>query len=171
MDGRRIAAYVLLVSAVLFGLRQVLPTSQHSDIVGVEEPYFVVYFQAESDGRLMPEQRRGYGTIEERLTAVTEGPRTHGLSAIVPRGTRVLGYRLDEGTLIVNFNDRLRTGHSGGSYGELLTVYGIVNSLVDGPGVRNVQILIDGEQVDSLAGHVYLREPLIRDHSLVGRLP
>ena len=44
---------------------------------------------------------------------------------------------------------------------ELFTIYAIVNALtVNLPAVTRVQILIDGKEVDTLAGHVDLRHPL-----------
>jgi hypothetical protein len=51
--------------------------------------------------------------------------------------------------------------HSGGSINEALTVYAIVNALTTNLNdVRSVQILIDGKEVDSLAGHIDLRRPI-----------
>ena len=37
------------------------------------------------------------------------------------------------------------------------------------PAVTGVQILIDGKEVDTLAGHVDLRRPLRRNRSLMAR--
>ncbi|HPW21762.1 MAG TPA: GerMN domain-containing protein, partial [Vicinamibacterales bacterium] len=49
----------------------------------------------------------------------------------------------------------------GGSQHELLTVYAIVDTLTANlPAITSVQILVDGREVDSLAGHVDLRRPL-----------
>src|SRR5947209_5168592 len=58
--------------------------------------------------------------------------------------------------------------HPGGSSSELLTVYSIVNALTSNlPTITRVQILVDGKEVDSLAGHVDLRRPLEADLTLV----
>ena len=49
----------------------------------------------------------------------------------------------------------------GGSLYEIFTVYSIVNALtVNLPAITRVQILVDGKEVDTLAGHVDLRHPL-----------
>jgi len=46
----------------------------------------------------------------------------------------------------------------------LLTVYAIVNAVTANlSSVERVQILIDGKQVDTLAGHVDLRRPLAKN--------
>ena len=55
----------------------------------------------------------------------------------------------------------VRTRHTGGALDELFTVYTIVNALTTNlPAVKRVQILIEGKEVDTLAGHVDLRHPL-----------
>jgi hypothetical protein len=55
------------------------------------------------------------------------------------------------------------TAHPGGALDELLTVYSVVNAVTTNlPAVRAVQILVDGHEVDTLAGHVDLRRPLPR---------
>ncbi len=168
MDARRVIGIILLITAIIFGARQLV---QPPGSVGLPDPYFVVYFSSETDGRLLPEYRHGYGTIEERARALESGPTTKGLVNMLPRGTEILGMERQDGVLVMDFNEKLRARHPGGSYGELLTVYGIVNSMVEASRVDAVQIKIEGEVLDSLAGHVYLREPLGRDSSLVGRNP
>jgi hypothetical protein len=51
--------------------------------------------------------------------------------------------------------------HTGGALDELFTIYTIVNALtVNLPAITRVQILVDGKEVDTLAGHVDLRHPL-----------
>ena len=55
----------------------------------------------------------------------------------------------------------------GGSTGELLAVYSLVNTLTQLPQVAAVQILVEGEVVDSLFGHVDVSSPLVADPSLV----
>ena len=53
--------------------------------------------------------------------------------------------------------------HTGGSLDELFTVYALVNALtVNLPAISRVQILIDGKEADTLAGHVDLRHPLAK---------
>ena len=58
--------------------------------------------------------------------------------------------------------------HPGGSLDELLTVHAIVDALtVNLPSITSVQILIDGKEVDTLAGHVDLRRPLPANRALI----
>ena len=53
---------------------------------------------------------------------------------------------------------------------ELMTVYTIVNALLTNlPKLQEVQILIGGQEVDTLAGHVDLRRPLRKNEGLIRR--
>jgi hypothetical protein len=62
----------------------------------------------------------------------------------------------------------VRSKHRGGSTQELLTVYSLVNTLtVNLPTIAAVQILIDGREADTLAGHVDLRRPLRKNEALI----
>ena len=60
------------------------------------------------------------------------------------------------------------TAHTGGSRDELLTIYTLVNALTSNlPAVTSVQVLVNGKEVDTLAGHVDLRRPLGKNLALV----
>ena len=49
-----------------------------------------------------------------------------------------------------------------------MTVYTIVNAVVTNlPSIREVQLLIGGQEVDTLAGHVDLRRPLRKNEGLI----
>ena len=80
----------------------------------------------------------------------------------VPPGTTLRGVFLtDRGDAFVDLSGEARTKHTGGALDELFTVYAIVNALTTNlPAVKRVQILVEGKEVDTLAGHVDLRHPL-----------
>ena len=84
------------------------------------------------------------------------------LISTIPEGTLVRAvYLTDRGDAFVNLSREISSKHSGGSLSELLTIYTIVNAVtVNIPTIRRVQILIEGREVDTLAGHVDLRRPL-----------
>jgi len=82
-------------------------------------------------------------------------------SAIPPTTTLRGLYLTERGDAFVDLSSDARTKHSGGALDELFTVYSIVNALtMNLPAVTRVQLLIDGKEVDTLAGHVDLRHPL-----------
>ena len=87
------------------------------------------------------------------------------LASPFPEGTRVQAiYLTPTGDAFVDLSLEVSRGHQGGSLDELLTVYALVNALtINVPEISAVQILVDGREVDTLAGHVDLRRPLARD--------
>jgi hypothetical protein len=85
-------------------------------------------------------------------------------SAIPPTTTLRALYLTDRGDAFVDLSIEARTKHTGGALDELFTVYAIVNALTTNlPAVTRVQLLIDGKEVDTLAGHVDLRHPLLKN--------
>lgn len=83
------------------------------------------------------------------------------VSAIPIETTLRALYLTDRGDAFVDLSADVRSKHTGGALDELFTVYSIVNALTTNlPAVKRVQILIDGKEVDTLAGHVDLRHPL-----------
>lgn len=82
-------------------------------------------------------------------------------SALPPSTTLRTLYLTDRGDAFVDLSNDARTKHTGGALDELFAVYAIVNALTTNlPAITRVQILIDGKEVDTLAGHVDLRHPL-----------
>lgn len=69
---------------------------------------------------------------------------------------------------VVDLTGPVRTG--GGSSTETARVYGIVQTLVQNfPQVRTVRILVDGQEVDTLLGHLDLSRPLVPEPRLLVR--
>jgi spore germination protein GerM len=106
-------------------------------------------------GEPAPDQAR---LIVEAQIAAPESP----LVSAIPPGTTLRSlYITDKGEAFVDLSAEVRTRHTGGSQDELLTVYTIVNVLtVNLPAIQRVQILVDGKEADTLAGHVDLRHPI-----------
>ena len=87
----------------------------------------------------------------------------------VPPGTNVRAiYITDRGDAYVDLSREASAAHPGGTTTEELTVYAIVDALtVNLPAVKAVQILVDGKEQDTLAGHVDLRRPYEKNLDLV----
>jgi hypothetical protein len=84
------------------------------------------------------------------------------LASAIPPGTALRAvYLTERGDAFVDLSVEARTRHTGGALDELFTVYAVVNALTTNlPAVKRVQILVEGKEVDTLAGHVDLRHPL-----------
>ena len=91
------------------------------------------------------------------------------LAATIPTGAKLRGIFVSQRhEAFVDLDPSIRTAHPGGSLQELMTVYTIVNALTTNlPDLQEVQILIGGQEVDTLAGHVDLRRPLRKNEGLI----
>jgi hypothetical protein len=86
------------------------------------------------------------------------------VSAIPPATTLRAVFVTDRGEAFVDLSAEVASGHPGGSMNELLTIYTIVHAVTFNlPAVSTVQLLVDGKEVDTLAGHVDLRLPLAKN--------
>ena len=112
-------------------------------------------------GRRFDEQMR---QVIEALIAGPDDAR--GVSAI-PEGTQLLAVAFDPeaAALYLDFSAELVAAHPGGSAAEYCTVAVIMKTVGENfPEVRTVQILVDGSQVDTIAGHIRADAPfLVRD--------
>jgi spore germination protein GerM len=103
--------------------------------------------------------------VEAQLTATPPPP----LVSAIPAGTSLRGlFVTSRNEAFVDLDVTVRDKHPGGSLNELFTVYTIVNAVTANlREVQSVQLLIDGREVDTLAGHVDLRRPLRKNDSLI----
>jgi spore germination protein GerM len=128
-----------------------------------------LYYVAEDGSRLVPMEKdvpfaEGTSDQARRILEAQLLPPPAPLLTAIPTATTLRGiYIGNAGEAYADFGGGLRTSHPGGSLNELFTVYAIVSALTTNlPAIKSVQILVDGHEVDTLAGHVDLRRPLPR---------
>ncbi|HUE87011.1 MAG TPA: GerMN domain-containing protein [Vicinamibacterales bacterium] len=135
-----------------------------------------VLFFASEDGRglvgVEQEVPLAEGTVPQARALVEAQLRTAPPSPLVstiPEGTTLRGlFVSSRNEAFVDLDATIRDRHPGGSMNELFTVYTIVNAVTTNlPDVQTVQVLIDGREVDTLAGHVDLRRPLRKNEALI----
>ena len=135
---------------------------------GPERKIKATLYYVSEDGLSLPGVQREVAfadSIAEQARRIIEAQLTDPpapYASPVPAGTPLRSLFIGQrGEAFVDLGGDVRTKHPGGALGELFTVYAIVNSLtVNLPAITRVQILIDGKEVDTLAGHVDLRHPL-----------
>jgi hypothetical protein len=100
-----------------------------------------------------------------RIVEAQIAPVADPLVSAIPAGTKLRDvFVADGGHAYVNFSPEISAAHPHGATDELLTVYTVVNALTENlPAITAVQILVDGKEVDTLAGHVDLRRPLAKN--------
>jgi len=166
-----------VIFLIVFGLRLlndfilepqgISPLTMPRAPVERKEREIEVYFADENAMGLVPERRQavlgggGAADAEAIVAELIKGPQSDALLPTLPSGTRLLdAYKVGD-LLVLDFTHDIQTNHTGGSTGELLTVYSIVNSLAHNlDGIERVQLLVEGEEMESLAGHLGLEKPL-----------
>jgi len=128
-----------------------------------------LYHLSDDGLRLQPVESEvpfGQGTLEQgrQLTAALLQPPSVPFLSVVPPGTSLKGFYLSpEGVAFVDLSAEAGRAHVG-ALDEIFIVYSIVNTLTDNlPAITAVQLLVDGRQVDTLAGHVDVRRPVMKD--------
>jgi germination protein M len=137
---------------------------------GADEREVTLYFADGDTGALVPEKRRanaGGSLTADAASIVAElakGPRSDKLYPTIPPDARLLdAYELGD-TLVLDFSHELQSDNPGGSSDELLSVYSIVNTMTENlEGVKKVQILVEGAEIDTLTGHLDISRPLTPD--------
>jgi spore germination protein GerM len=133
----------------------------------------LLYFGAQAASQLLPEAREiedceiEEDCVRATVQALIDGP-VGDLVPILPQAAVLHGVTLRDNTAELNFSGELISAHPGGSISELLTVYGLADSLaVNFPHIRQVFILVDGKSVETLKGHFGLLAPIKADFTYV----
>jgi spore germination protein GerM len=129
-----------------------------------------LYYVADDGQRLMGVERevpfaeRPSDQAREIVMAQLAAPEAPLVSA-VPAGTTLRALFLTaDGQAFVDLSPQVSSAHPGGSLNELLTIYTIVHALaLNMPAITSVQLLVEGREVETLAGHVDVRRPLSRN--------
>jgi hypothetical protein len=170
----------LLVSGVLLVRKYWTSTPPAATVTPVAEESRQVrevrlYFGGRDAMYLAPETRELENCADDQaclaatVQALVDGPEGD-LVPILPPRTVVHGVTEQDGMASIDFSRELVAGHPGGSVSELLTVYGLADTLAENfPYIRQVRILVEGQVVETLKGHVDLSRPVVADFRYVSR--
>jgi spore germination protein GerM len=131
-----------------------------------------LYFTRLVDGqqRLVKVRRElppGLGVGKAAIEELLKGDVPAGCERPLPPGTKLRAINVEDNLATVDFSDELVQGFRGGSDNEGVTVYAIVNTLASLPTVEQVRILVEGQSVSSIGGHLDTSGPLGYDGELV----
>lgn len=136
-----------------------------------------LYFAAADGTGLVAEAREIADCLDETnclnatVQALLNGP-VGKLAPVFPPQATLRGIAVNGSEVQVDFSRTLIDAHPGGSWGELLTVYALADTVaVNFPHLRQVRILVEGAAVETLKGHVDLRQPVNPDFTLVLKTP
>jgi spore germination protein GerM len=148
-----------------------------SDAPAIPRIKATLFFGSENGRHLVPVEQEiplAEGTVAQAralVEAQLATPAPAPLASTIPAETKLRGlYVSAKNEAFVDLDDSVRAKHPGGSMNELFTVYTIVNVITANlPDVQLVQVMIEGREVDTLAGHVDLRRPLRKNESLLAQ--
>jgi spore germination protein GerM len=131
-----------------------------------EKQQVTLYFSDTNERFLFPEKRfipmdkTREGQAREMVKALVDGSKT-GLVNTFPLKTDIISVKIEpDQTARINFGRNLVANHPGGSASEMATVYSLTNTLIANiPDIKKVRILIEGNEQESLKGHIDIRNP------------
>ncbi|MCG2708938.1 MAG: GerMN domain-containing protein [Thermodesulfovibrionales bacterium] len=147
---------------------QALPAKETEEKIGrAIEDMFTLRIYYPAGGRLQMEERKvqrktiQMTVAEAVISEFLKGPVNVSVSEI-PKDAKLIGlYRGDDGMLYVDLSDEFRRNFGGDAAAEFLLLRGLYESLISNVyDITDVKILIEGREMESLGGHLYLSYPL-----------
>ncbi len=125
---------------------------------------FKLYFSNSDATALVVEERQVEVNNNQRIEKyimeqLIAGPKEEGNWATVPPETKIRDIVTQDKICYVDLSQEFVSKHSGGSAGEILTIYSIVNSLCELKDIEKVQFLIEGEKQEEFKGHIEFGKP------------
>ena len=128
-----------------------------------------LYFPGPDATGLVPVQRvvkeENQETIKAIFNELASPP--EGVDRPLPPGTRLLGAKVENNIATVDLSQEFKKNFVGGSTGEQMALYSIVNSLTGLPNVQAVQFLLEGEKKAAILHEIDTTVPIKRNESLI----
>lgn len=139
--------------------------------VSKDKVMLTLYFSDDNAMYLIPEVR--YVSLKEGekmstliVDELLKGPVNGSLLPTLDPEVKVLSTETKDGVCFVNFSSEFVSKAAGGSAGEMLAVYSIVNSLCELKEINKVQILSEGKKIEGY-GQMDLSEPFEKNEDLL----
>ena len=166
MRRRKVFVVNLVIISLVLGAYAIFSLHKQRSI---DESHVVVYLieSTPTDFYLVPVERRIEGPLSpaSAVQALLNGPLAHeDLFASVPQSTKLLDLAVRDTVATVNFSPEITDDFAGGALMEAYLVEAIVKTLTEFPDVERVQILVDGEVIESIGGHILITQPLQRSN-------
>ena len=126
-----------------------------------------VYYPDDSGMKLVEVEREIFiDDTTDKYTAaleiLLEDPAEENLTKIFPKNAAIRSVTVSKGLAIVDLDGGFLKNFVGGSTGEEFLVGSIVDTLTNFPEVKRVKFLVDGQEIETLSGHMDLSTPLER---------
>lgn len=142
----------------------VLPADASPEPSGVGQPIVTIYTLE------MTADATNLRAVQVPLDAAEDTPEKQAVAAIekmataenspLPEGTRATSVKIQDDLATVDLNPAFLKNFKGGDLTESLALSALTTTLGQFPGVKRVQVLVEGKKVETLGGHALLKEPL-----------
>lgn len=143
---------------------------------GGQAQVITLYFPSYADGNLLPETRSlklssdNIKAIRQILLALIEGSHQGHGTALSPSTTIRAVFLTPDGTAIVDLSQEALSDFQPGIESESLAIYSIVDSLcANMTQVKDVKFLVQGQEVQTLDGHIDLTGSFAPEPSLIAQ--
>lgn len=123
--------------------------------------YYPVSSQLQIEERKLPRMIGQMPIAEATVEEYLKGP-VNSASSHIPKNSKLIGlYKGIDKIVYVNLSDEFRRNFQGDVFSEFLLLKGLYESLISNvEDIQDVKILIEGKEVETLGGHLYLLYPL-----------
>lgn len=140
---------------------------KHTPEQKIQSTEVKVYYPDESGTKLVPVETKIQFVDESEkysaaLSELMQKPKDKNLTTVFPSHAKVKSVTREGDTAVVDFDGSIVKGFVGGSTGEEFLVNSVVDTLTEFNEIKQVKFLIDGEEIETLSGHMDLSEPIKR---------
>jgi len=123
--------------------------------------YYPLGNKLQIEERRLPKRNAQLAIAEATVEEYLKGPSGVEVSNI-PKDTKLLGlYKGGDRILYVDLSDEFRRNFQGDTLAEFFLLKGLYESLISNvEDIQDVKVLIEGKEIETLGGHLYLLYPL-----------
>lgn len=146
---------------------QEMPPTEADESLVMQEDLFSLKMYYPLNDRLftevrhLPRKTAQLAVAEAAVEEFLKGP-SGGVWSAIPGDSRLLGlYKDADQILYVDLSDEFRRNFQGDAYTEFFLLKGLYESLISNvPDIKDIKVLIEGKEIETFGGHLYLRYPL-----------
>jgi len=111
--------------------------------------------------RTLPSKEKSLDNLRNLVEALVAGPREGGVGTI-PASVRLRAVFIHDKTAVIDFSAELVDDFNGGSTAEYMLISSLVQTVCgNSPQVEAVRILVEGEEIETVGGHISVARPLL----------
>ncbi|MEJ2696391.1 MAG: GerMN domain-containing protein [Candidatus Sulfobium sp.] len=135
-------------------------SAQEEDLFNLRM-FYPVGNRLEMVEKVLPRRTKESAITEAVIEEYFKGP-GEGEVSCIPENVKLLGlYNGGDHVLYVDLSDELRRNFQGDALQEYLLLQGLYESLISNlEGISDIKVLVDGKEIETLGGHIYLKYTL-----------